>query len=211
VHRIDLQLLRSSVLTWKKEIDCLKDVERHGVAIRCMARMVYRVYRRRQILDPMNNLFNRWHRFTHEYWPRVARRSLVAMQRVLTSDVYQALQKWKLYTNHLSSHENNQQQLLGMQNEMKKSMEDEMIEMKRLHVLKGRRNIARRYVLRWQHKNISYAFKQWLAVLLNTKQRDHLQQLHGEESRTNLEKKKNCSGSKPHPMPHPKSDPRCVR
>ena len=190
VHRIDLQLLRSSVLTWKKEIDCLKDVERHGVAIRCMARMVYRVYRRRQILDPMNNLFNRWHRFTHEYWPRVARRSLVAMQRVLTSDVYQALQKWKLYTNHLSSHENNQQQLLGMQNEMKKSMEDEMIEMKRLHVLKGRRNIARRYVLRWQHKNISYAFKQWLAVLLNTKQRDHLQQLHGEESRTNLEKKK---------------------
>ena len=39
--------------------------------IRSHARMIYRVYRRRRIFDPMQQMYRKWYEYTHVTFPRV--------------------------------------------------------------------------------------------------------------------------------------------
>merc|ERR1711865_1172591 len=105
IHKTNVSNQRNGFLIWKKGV--LKQIESDNNihSLRSMARIVYRVYQRRQILDPMQHFFTTWYTFTHSTWPRVVRRTLHRLNRSFATNVSLAIEKWRQYVTNIKMHD----------------------------------------------------------------------------------------------------------
>ena len=102
----------------------------------------------------MQHFFTTWYTFTHSTWPRVVRRTLHRLNRSFATNVSLALEKWRQYVTNVKMYD---YYIL----KTKKEIEIEKIKIVETTLLNARQKIARRYVLRWQSKQLHWGFRQW--------------------------------------------------
>jgi len=150
IYKMDVDALRSSIQLWKCSVLKIKQHDTYMTSIKSCARMVYNVYRRRQILDPMQMYWNQWYLYTHERWPRIVKRTIIAFRRSISNELVEALVKWKLFINERK-----------IKLVLKEEYTNNINKIRRESILLNRKAIAKRYILKWISKNVLYAFNKW--------------------------------------------------